>query len=332
MEAVVCSPVVFLHFNNLLTVIMGYATLLRSDLPPEVDTVALDEIEHAADSAASLTRKLLAFSRKQILQPRVIDVNSVITGMEDLLRRLIGERIHLITVLDGGMGRVKIDPAQLEQVIMNLVINSRDAMAGGRIIETSNIQLDAGKSARYILVLCGAKCYGQRRRNRRYRARKIFDPFCTTRTSAGTDSLSTAFGIVEQSGGVLTARSVPGKGATFLAYFPRSEGDLDKDQSVAVARSHDVQPISILLVEDQAPLRMLLAKVLIAAGHQVLEAAGGTEALALAEKHLFDLIVTDVVMPGMNGPEFAARFRSMAGDVPVLFMSGYDQQLLDEHA
>jgi signal transduction histidine kinase/ActR/RegA family two-component response regulator len=321
-------------FNNLLTVITGYATLLRNGLPPEVGTVAIDEIEHAVDSAASLTRKLLAFSRKQILQPRVIDVNSVITGMEELLRRLIGEHVHLITVLEGGLGKVRIDPAQLEQVVMNLVINARDAMAGGGriIIETRNIQLDPGQVGSLLpgpYVVLSVKDNGHGIDDAILA--KIFDPFFTTKEiGKGTGlGLSTAFGIVEQSDGVLTARSVPGEGATFLAYFPRIEGDLDIDQSATVARGHAVHRLSVLLVEDQAPLRTLLAKVLVAAGHQVVEAADGNEALALAENHRIDLIVTDVVMPGMNGTEVAVRVRDMVGNLPILYMSGYDQQLLD---
>ena len=324
-------------FNNLLTVITGYAALMRDGLPAGVETHELEEIEHAALRAASLTRKLLTFSRKQVLQIRVLDLNAVVGGLEELLRRLIGEHILLVTIPAAGLGKVKADPTQIEQVIMNLAVNARDAMPnGGRIvIETKDVWLEAGQvrslpPGQYAVVSVTDTGHGMDRET----ADRIFEPFFTTKElGKGTGlGLSTALGIVEQAGGVLTVESEPGAGAIFQAYFPcvteAMEGALPERQpAVRPTRS-----LIIIVVEDEAPLRKLVAKVLTAAGHKVLEAATGDEALAIGQTQEFELVVTDVVMPGMTGPEMLATLRKRCGDIPALFMSGYAPESLDRTA
>jgi signal transduction histidine kinase/CheY-like chemotaxis protein len=319
-------------FNNLLTVITGYATLLRDIM--KTGSTEVDEIERAVVRAAALTHKLLAFSRKQVLQPRVINPNTVITGMEELIRRLIGEDILLVTILGSGLGNVKADPHQLEQVIMNLAVNARDAMPGGGrlIIESKNVRMPAEFHGRpagdYSLVSVSDTGHGMSPEI----AARIFEPFFTTKElGKGTGlGLATVFGIVEQSGGVITVESSPGAGASFRVYLPVHTGADDQAAAQTVAPSAAARAGTILVVEDEAPLRRLVVKILRGAGYTVLEAAGGEEGLTLAGRERgLDLLLTDVIMPNLSGPEMVKRLRAARPELAVLFMSGYDNALID---
>ena len=322
-------------FNNLLTVIFGYAAMLRDCQPDEEAASNLEEIEKAAARAAALTHKLLAFSRKQVLQPRLIDLNWVVVGMRELLRRLIGESILLDTVLGSGLGRIKADPNQVEQVIMNLAVNARDAMpTGGRLtIQTRRAELSAPlqslQPGAYVLLTVADTGRGMDEKT----AARIFEPFFTTKEiGRGTGlGLSMVYGIVEQSGGLIRVDSAPGEGSTFYVYLPVSEAADDLENRAQPGR-HDIRGQgTILLVEDEPPLRRLVASVLAAAGHHVLEAVNGYEAIALAEGHeQIDLLLTDVIMPGITGPDVAGKLLPNRPDLAVLYMSGYDNELIDQ--
>jgi len=319
-------------FNNLLTVITGYAALLRDVMGKDAGD-ELEEIEKAAFRAGAMTHKLLAFSRKQVLQPRIINPNTVVTGMEELLRRLIGEDILLVTIL-GNTGNIKADPHQIEQVIMNLAVNARDAMPGGGrlIIETRNIQLDSEfetlRPGAYALLSVSDNGHGMDSAT----AARIFEPFYTTKElGKGTGlGLSTVFGIVEQSGGLVTVESAPGAGATFRVYLPINNSaaeDAAQPGTAAAPRRTG----KILVIEDEVPLRRLVVKVLKGAGYDVIEAVNGEEALVLASRHpSIDLVLSDVVMPVVSGPELVARLKATRPELVVLFMSGYDRALIDQ--
>jgi signal transduction histidine kinase len=321
-------------FNNLLTVIAGYAGLLRESQPAGVPAPELAEIEKAVDRAASLTQKLLAFSRKQVRQPRAVDLNAVVRGLEELLRRLLGEKVQLATALAKDLQPVKADPHQIEQVVMNLGVNARDAMpAGGRLlIETRNVTVDGEPRAlapgRYALLSVSDNGHGMDAET----ARRAFEPFFTTKEPGkGTGlGLAVVFGIVEQSGGLVNLDTAPGRGASFRIYLPLAEaGDEQPAQHEPAAQAAPRRG-AILLVEDEAALRDLVSTILSTAGHVVLAAASGKEALKLAAKQKpVDLILTDVVMPGMTGPELVARLRHGRPALQVLYMSGYDRELSD---
>jgi two-component system, cell cycle sensor histidine kinase and response regulator CckA len=321
-------------FNNLLTVIMSYGSLLLSDLDegdPRRDDV--QEIANAAARASGLTRQLLAFSRKQIMEPRLMNVNAVVTGVEKLLRRLIGEDIELATTLDPALYSINADPGQLEQVLINLAVNARDAMPqGGRLhITTANTTLSADHGGRhlsaapgeYIMLAVSDTGVGMSRDTQQ----RVFEPFFTTKGQGkGTGlGLSTVYGIVKQSGGDLWIYSEPGTGTTFKVYFPRAvEGDL----FVPVAEDKRSAPRgteTILVVEDDPALRALSERVLQANGYIVLLARNGLEALAIASGHsgVIDMIATDVVMPKMNGRPLVEKLLESRGQMRVLFMSGY---------
>jgi signal transduction histidine kinase len=322
-------------FNNLLTVIAGYTALLKEDLGPDREQPELDEIHAAVTRAAELTRQLLTFSRKQIWQPRVLDLNAVVSHMEGMLRRLIAEDISLVTALAGDPGKVKADPGQIEQVIMNLAVNARDAMPNGGklLIETKAVQLDAGQIAslpagRYVLLSVSDTGHGMSAET----ASHIFEPFFTTKeVGKGTGlGLSTALGIVEQTGGALTVESKVGAGTIFRAYLPVTAEPLGAEADAGATEEKSVARATVLLVEDETPLRKLISQVLKSAGHTVLEAASGDEALALSARHAgtIDLLLTDVIMPGMNGPELVARLRGRRPSMTIVFMSGYDKELV----
>ncbi len=323
-------------FNNLLTVIAGYAALLRDDLGTG-EQPELDEIQAAVKRAAELTRQLLTFSRKQVLQPQVLDVNTVVTGMEGMLRRLIGEDITLVTALSGDLGKVKADPGQMEQVIMNLVVNARDAMpSGGKLlIESKSVRLEQGQLTKlaagpYIQLSVSDTGHGMTPET----ASRIFEPFFTTKeVGKGTGlGLATALGIMEQSGGTLTVESKVGVGTIFRAYLPLTAEQPGTASGGRPAESNGAASATVLLVEDETPLRRLISQVLKSAGHNVLDAAGGEEALALSVRHSgpIDLLLTDVVMPGMRGPELVAKLRARRPQINVLYMSGYDNDLIDQ--
>jgi signal transduction histidine kinase len=323
-------------FNNLLTVIAGYAALLREELGADREQPELDEIQTAVARAAELTRQLLTFSRKQVWQPRVLDLNSVVARTEGMLRRLIGEDIVLVTALAGDIGKVRADPGQIEQVIMNLAVNARDAMPeGGKLlIETKTAHLEAGQlpalpAGRYVQLSVSDTGHGMSMET----ASHIFEPFFTTKeVGKGTGlGLSTALGIAQQCGGTLTVESKPGVGTIFRAYLPWTAEQPGAETGSGPAESKISGAATVLLVEDETPLRKLISQVLKSAGHRVLEAAGGDEAIALSVRHSgpIELLVTDVVMPGMNGPELVAKLRARRPNMTILYMSGYDNDLVD---
>jgi two-component system, cell cycle sensor histidine kinase and response regulator CckA len=321
-------------FNNLLTVIMSYGSLLLSDLDegdPRRDDA--QEIANAASRASGLTHQLLAFSRKQILEPRLMSVNDVVNGVEKLLRRLIGEDIELATTLESDLYSINADPGQLEQVLINLAVNSRDAMPdGGRLhITTANTFLSAEHGGRqlsaspgqYIMLAVSDTGMGMSREVQR----RMFEPFFTTKGQGkGTGlGLATVYGIIKQSGGDVWIYSEPGKGTTFKVYFPRAgEGRalhlVPEDPQVSPRGTE-----TILVVEDDPALRALSERVLEANGYTVLLARNGIEALAIASGYAghIDMVATDVVMPKMNGRPLVEKLTETRKGMRVLFMSGY---------
>jgi two-component system, cell cycle sensor histidine kinase and response regulator CckA len=320
-------------FNNLLTVIMSYGAMLIERLDPGEDREDVQEITAAADRAAGLTRQLLAFSRQQVMQPRVMDLNDVIGGLEKMLRRLIGEDVELQITLDPRIEAINADPGQLEQVLMNLVVNSRDAMpGGGRLtITTSNSELCAESATgtlrapdgEYVMLAVSDSGSGMTRAVQQ----RIFDPFFTTKEPGrGTGlGLATVYGIVKQSGGEIYVYSEVDRGTTFKLYFPRfvlgTEERADDVRATEPRRGSE----SILLVEDDSNLRALVARVLKSRGYTVHVAASGTEALIIASNPamLLDAVITDVVMPGMNGREVVEKLLESRPDLGSLLMSGY---------
>ncbi len=336
-------------FNNLLSVINGYAQLIMAQMPDHAPWFAdLQEIDKAGHRAAALTRQLLAFSRKQVMQPEVLDLNEVIVNTEKMLRRLIGDDIDLVVAPDADLGRVKVYPGQIEQVIMNLAINARDAMPeGGKLtIETRNVELEAAQASQRLAVSAGpyvmlAVTDAGMGMDEATLA-QIFEPFFTTKDlGKGTGlGLSTVYGIVKQSGGSIWVYSEKGKGTTFKIYLPRVEEQAVEARTARVA--HGESPArgieTLLLVEDEESVRNLTARLLIDAGYQVLVAANGDEALSLLKEHpgAVHLLLTDVVMPDMGGRELAKRLITLQPALKVLYMSGYTsnaivhQGILDE--
>ncbi len=324
-------------FNNLLTIILGYGELLRGRLAGDSgNREDLEQVLRAGERAAALTRQLLAFSRQQLMQPRILDLNTVVTEMDKMLRRLIGEDVELVTALAPRLGSVKADPGQVEQVILNLAVNARDAMPqGGRLtIETANVELDDEYARRHATVRPGPHVmiavsdtgHGMDAQTQAH----LFEPFFTTKERGkGTGlGLSTVYGIVKQSGGSIWVYSEPGHGATFKVYFPRVDAPAD-------ALVRDAQPSetlrgteTILLVEDSDALRSLVERVLGDAGYAVRVSRDGTEALQIIEKHAgtIHLVLTDLVMPGMSGRELAAHVARRRPGTKVLYMSGYTSE------
>jgi two-component system cell cycle sensor histidine kinase/response regulator CckA len=325
-------------FNNLLTVILGYSTLLENRLAPEDPLRAtVAQILRAAGQAASLTAQLLAFSRKQITQPRLLDLNGLVQETQEMLRRLIGEDIDLAVILEGAACAVKADPGQITQVLMNLAVNARDAMAtGGKLtIETHIAERqheDLGHrgirpAGRYVTLSVSDTGTGMDLKTQA----SIFEPFFTTKESGkGTGlGLATVFGIVQQHGGWIDVYSECNQGSTFHVYLPAA--DKSAVETVTVAeRPAPRGSATILLVEDQAALRTLARDVLSEAGHLVLTAHNGRVGLQVASefKDKIDLLVTDVVMPEMSGPELAAEVSRLRPGLIVLYMSGYTDHAL----
>jgi two-component system cell cycle sensor histidine kinase/response regulator CckA len=320
-------------FNNLLTVIGGYCDLALSKLRAE-DPLRrhLREISKAAERAGVLTRQLLAFSRKQVLQPKVVDLNAIVSDMEKLLRRLIGEDVRFSAVLSQKLGSVKADPGQIEQVIMNLAVNSRDAMPNGGTltIETANVYLDEEYARHHATVSPGhyvmlAVSDSGEGMDATTQAR-VFEPFFTTKEQGkGTGlGLSTVYGIVKQSGGSIWVYSEVGRGTTFKVYLPRvdeaAEIEPRREIKEAIGGSE-----TILLAEDEEMVRQLAHEVLVAYGYKVLDTANGGAALLICERYegTIDLLLTDVVMPEMSGPQLAERLKQIRPNMKVLFMSGY---------
>jgi two-component system, cell cycle sensor histidine kinase and response regulator CckA len=328
-------------FNNLLTIISGYGQLLQERLSP-TDLGPVEEILKASDRAASLTRQLLAFSRRQILAPQVLDLNSVVANMEKMLGRLIGEDIELATVQQPGLGRVKADPGQIEQVIMNLVVNSRDAMPeGGKItLETANVDLDETFARRHtgatpgphVMLAVSDTGTGMDAETLTH----IFEPFFTTKEKGkGTGlGLATVYGIVKQSAGSIWAYSEPGRGSTFKVYLPRVEKPA-REAEPATARSELAKGSeTVLVVEDEEGVRSLVCETLASHGYKVLEAGGADHALTICEQHAepIHLLLTDVVMPHMGGKELAKHLSSVHPEAKVLYMSGYTDNAIVRHS
>ena len=329
-------------FNNLLTVIAGYSalTLMRLDRD---DPLArnVEEIKEAAARATSLTRQLLAFSRKQVLQPKVLDLNSVIVNTEKMLGRLVGEDMELHTLPGVGLGQCKADPGQIEQVILNLAVNARDAMPkGGKItIETANVYLDEAYARRhvavqpgwYVMLAVSDTGHGMDAATQK----SIFEPFFTTKEQGkGTGlGLSTVYGIVKQSGGNIWVYSEVGVGTTFKIYLPLVDERLTEPDAIAACPESAAGTETILLTEDEEMVRKLAREILKTHGYTVLEAANAGEALAICNKHEgpIHLLLTDVVMPRMSGKELAEQVVVLRPDTRVLYMSGYTDHAIVHH-
>jgi PAS domain S-box-containing protein len=306
-------------FNNLLTAISGYSEFLISGTAePKLRRYA-EEIKRASDRAAALTGQLLAFSRRQVLQPRILDLNATVGDMNMMLRRLIGEDVELVTVLGSDLAPVRADPTQIEQVIINLAVNARDAMPqGGSVtIETSNVIVDDAAFVELRLTDTGIGMTESERR-------QLFDPFFTTKEGGTGLGLATVYGIVEQSGGTIEVESAPGLGSSFRILLPAEWAPLDAGEPESAGAGAAGEE-TILLVEDELVVRRLLAEILEASGYTVLQAADGPSALELLRRHTgpLDLLVTDVVMPGMSGPDVAGAVAAMRPGTQVLYISGY---------
>jgi two-component system, cell cycle sensor histidine kinase and response regulator CckA len=328
-------------FNNLLTVINGFGDLLKNQLTPDDPMRGpVEEIRKAGERAAALTYQLLAFSRRQMLNPEVMDLNGAVADAEKLLRRLIGEDVELMTVLRPSLGRVQVDPGQLQQVILNLVVNARDAMPqGGRLIlETAKAELDPTYATQhlvqpgpYVMLAVSDTGCGMDAATRAH----IFEPFFTTKEQGkGTGlGLATVYGIVKQSGGHIAVYSEPGIGTTFKIYLPRVEVAGEVPDVAAPPETLPRGKETILLVEDEEQVRALVRGVLQDAGYTVLEACRGDEALIHATRYAdpIHLLLTDVVMPGMSGRDLADRLALTHPDARVLYMSGYTQDAIVHH-
>jgi PAS domain S-box-containing protein len=328
-------------FNNLLGVILGHAELLLRRFGPEHPGAgALEQVRLAAERGARLTRQLLAFSRRQVLQPRVLDLNAVVRSMEPMLARLIGEDVHLVTVLAHGLGRVRADEGQVEQVLMNLAVNARDAMPrGGRLtIETANVGPGEGDPPLRPAVAAGPRVtitvsdtgHGMDAATLAH----VFEPFFTTKPAGeGTGlGLATVYGIVQQSGGRIEVESEASKGAVFRISLPRIEGEVRPPaprREATEVGGHE----TVLLVEDDAALRAVIQEILETAGYRVYAASRSEEALAIAAIVAggIDLLLSDVVMPGGSGPELAAELLARRPGLRVLYTSGYTYDAISRH-
>jgi len=315
-------------FNNLLTAITGYSEFLIAGQTDERLRRYAEEIRKAAARAASLTAQLLAFSRRQVLQPRVLDLNGVVSDMDMMLRRLIGEDVELVTVLEPELGSIRADPTQLEQVIVNLAVNARDAMPhGGAVtIETTNIVIDDDALVELRLTDTGIGMTVAERR-------QLFEPFFTTKDGGTGLGLATVYGVVEQSGGAIEVDSAPGMGSSFRILFPRVEEPAEEPAAAANGEELQRGDETILLVEDELVVRQLVAEILEDSGYSVLQASDGPSALELVRRHTgaLDALVTDVVMPGMSGPEVAQAITSMRPGTQILYMSGYTDSAIGHH-
>ena len=328
-------------FNNLLTVIRGYSQLSLNELQKQDPLWEnMEEIGKAADRASELTHQLLAFSRRQLLEFKVIDLNSLVQGMEKMLRRMIREDIELMIYPGENLGKIKVDPGQIEQVIMNLAVNAKDAMpSGGKLVlETANVELDEGfvrshlgsKPGRYVRLSVTDTGCGMSKEVRE----RVFEPFFTTKEKGkGTGlGLSTVYGIMKQSGGYIWVLSELGRGASLEVYLPWVDATVEvlkeKVKREGILQGNE----TILVVEDEEMVRKLAVHVLKKQGYKVLEAPHGGDALLVCERHPepIQLVITDVVMPGMCGPELIERLRQVRQDFRVMYMSGHaDESVVD---
>ncbi|MDE3194915.1 MAG: response regulator, partial [Acidobacteriota bacterium] len=330
-------------FNNLLTVINGYSEIIEKDLPENSDlSTAASHIRRAGQRAADLTRQLLAFSRKQIVAPRPLDLNSVVTDCQSLAQRLLGEEIQVVAMLAPSLGLVMADSSQMHQVLVNLLVNARDAMPeGGRVlVETRNAEVpasavesnpDATPGPAVVLEVTdfGVGMDEETRRN-------LFEPFFTTKPDGkGTGlGLATVYGIVRQSQGWIQVRSELGRGASFQIYLPRTDSTEPAERKADLPVDfHTARPQAsrtVLIVEDQDDLRSFAVRVLESSGYRVLAASDGVAALNLAAacEGPIDAVLTDVVLPGMNGRRFAELLRAERPDVRILYTSGYTDDVI----
>jgi PAS domain S-box-containing protein len=329
-------------FNNMLTAILGYSDLVLNQLSP-TDSLCTDieEIKKAGERATSLTTQLLAFSRKQILQPKVLELNERVADTDKMLQRLIGEDIELITSLDPALGRVKADPGQIEQILLNLAVNARDAMPeGGKLtIETANVDLDqayarghvAVQPGPYVMLSVSDTGFGI---SPEVQAR-MFEPFFTTKEQGkGTGlGLSTVYGIVKQSGGNIWVYSEPGRGTSFKIYLPRVKEELTRVEMAIPVSQKTQGSETIMLVEDEATIRSLMCTILQGRGYTVLEAGHGPQALQISESHSgpIHLMVTDVIMPQMSVREFTQKMSQLRPRMKILFASGYSDDAIVHH-
>jgi PAS domain S-box-containing protein len=329
-------------FNNLLTAIIGNVEMALMKLSlSDPSAGMLNEAKKASERAARLTQQLLAFSRRQIIEPKVLDLNELVLGLESMVSRLIGENIELRTVPDGDLWPVKVDPGQIEQILVNLAVNARDAMPdGGKLlIETSNVDLDAdyctrhpyATPGRFVMLAVTDTGHGMSEEVKKH----IFEPFFTTKPKgSGTGlGLSTIYGAVKQSGGSIEVHSEEGRGTTFRIYLPRVEGEVPKPERDNGPADLPEGSETVLLVEDEEIVRNLCFKLLERFGYTVLQASNGDEAIDLAKEHggRIDLLMTDVVMPGMNGRELADRLVAFHPEMKVLFTSGYTDDAIVHH-
>jgi len=330
-------------FNNLLNVITGYGQMIFRRLADSPEREKTRAILQAAERAAGLTRQLLAFSRKQVLEPKVLDLNAVVSGMDEMLRRLIGEDIELQADLAPDLGRTRADPGQIEQVLMNLVVNARDAMPrGGRVtLETTNAEMDeayvrdhlGARPGRYVTLAVCDTGLGMDAETQKH----IFEPFFTTKEKGkGTGlGLATVYGIVKQSEGYIWVDSAPGAGTTVRVFLPRVEGEpVVEPKRPAVPEQEPARGTeTVLLVEDEEMVRRMTREVLEGAGYHVLEASSGFAALRVSSGHggRLDLLLTDVVMPGMSGRELAERLAPVRPGMKVLYMSGHTDDAIFHH-
>ena len=329
-------------FNNLLTVIKGYSQLSSFELK-EGDPlrVNIDEIQNAAERAASLTRQLLAFSRRQVMEMKVLDLNTLLRDLEKMLRRVIGEDIEMVIQLAEDLGRVRADVGQIEQVIMNLAVNAKDAMpSGGKLtIETANVELDESyarshvevRHGHYVMFSVSDTGVGMTPEVRE----RIFEPFFTTKEMGkGTGlGLSTTYGIVKQSEGHIWVYSVQGKGTTFKIYLPRVNEPLEEIRKEVLKEELPRGNETILIVEDEEDVRKLAGKILEKQGYRILESFNGDDALVACErrKSPIHLMLADIIMPGMSGSELAKLLKPLYPEIKILYMSGYTDNAVVRH-
>jgi signal transduction histidine kinase/CheY-like chemotaxis protein len=328
-------------FNNLLMIVKGHAEMLLDRIDSSSARHNLEQIQGATERAATLTRQLLAFSRKQVLQPKVLDLNDVVAGMIKMFARVIGENIDLAFLPGSKLAPVKADPGQMEQVLLNLVVNARDAMPdGGRLtIETCNVELDSVSASQhpvmeagsYVILIvtdtgCGMDAGTQAR---------IFEPFFTTKGQGkGTGlGLATVYGVVKQSGGFIWVYSEVNHGSTFKIYLPQVNADLERGVPEKTSRDAHPGTETILFVEDEESVRELVRDYLGKSGYRVLEAADGVQALEIAAAHRgpIHILVTDVVMPRLSGRELVTRIAAARPEIKILYISGYTDDSIFRH-
>ncbi len=330
-------------FNNVLVPIIGYVDLAMMSLSPDEKLyVNLQRVREAAERAAGLTRQILAFSRKQVLEMRVLDLNAVVSDFEKMIQRLIGEDIALATFLEPALGRIEADPGQLEQVLLNLAVNARDAMpTGGKLaLETANVYLDdayvqkyadSQPPGHYVMLAVSDTGYGMSPEIKR----NIFEPFFTTKEQGkGTGlGLATVFGIVKQHRGNIWVYSEPGSGTTFKIYLPRVEAPAKISETTALEPESVYGTETILVVEDEVMVRQLVCETLAAFGYQVIEAKSAADGLRLAMETTspLHLLLTDVIMPEINGRQLYQKLAGIRPEIKVLYMSGYTDNVIVHH-